>query len=190
MAIYPTLISDCLTISITKLKEWKYLELNQSFRSTLTWSRNNVKTGSISIYISTQNIPFIELSYNCNGEPIKYSIDLIRLPSNLGKGFLWYFKCPQTGKLCRKLYQYNKYFYHRTVYNLPYEKQIRSKKNRDMDTILGALYGMDEIYEQIYKKHLKKHYKGKPTKKYAKLKYLIDKADSVSPYEFERFLIS
>ena len=187
---YPMTIEDCLTISITRLKKWKYLELNQNFTATLNWSRNNKVFASISIQVNTIDIPYIILDYKTNDEPINYKVYLTQIPSNLDNGYLWYFVCPFTGKQCRKLYKVDKYFLHRDYHKLPYSKQIQSKKTRDMEKTFGAYFDLDNVYEQLYTKHLKKHYKGKPTKKYAKLSYQIRKAENISPYEIERLLMS
>jgi len=41
---------------------------------------------------------FIELSYSVNDDAYYYKVGLETLPSNLGKGCLWYFVCPATNK--------------------------------------------------------------------------------------------
>src|SRR5690606_41561878 len=99
---FPTLYNEALQISISKIKEWEYLNPEQIKSGTLTWSRNGSQTGTISIKVNTHSEhPYIELDYKYRDEPRNYKISLVSLPSNLGKGLIWYFLCPQTNKLCR-----------------------------------------------------------------------------------------
>ena len=44
---FPTLFDEALQISISKLKEWDYLNPEQLINSTLTWSRNGNKNPPI-----------------------------------------------------------------------------------------------------------------------------------------------
>ena len=118
-------------------------------------------------------------------------MQLVSVPSNLGKGVIWYFVCPHTGKRCRKLYLADTYFYHREAFKgCMYEKQTQSKKSRYLDKTIGAYFKSDQLYEQLYKKNFKKQYAGKPTKKYLKLTQQIQKAESVSYHEIEQAMLS
>jgi len=68
-------------------------------------------TGSISIAVDTfSESPCLELDYKLDGKPINYKVDLVNVPSNIGKGVVWFFVCPMTGKKCRKLYLVDTYF--------------------------------------------------------------------------------
>jgi hypothetical protein len=189
---FPTLYDDLKTVSVYFLSKHGYLKPNQWRNGTITWSRNGNKTGSISIQVNTQlESPYIELDYKCNEAPIKYRVQLVSAPSNLGKGVVWYFVCPRTGKRCRKLYLADTYFYHRSAFRgCMYEKQTQSKKYRGLDKTLGVYFRTDQLFEQLYKKHFKKQYAGKPTKKYLKLTQQIQRAESIPYHEIERALIS
>lgn len=181
---FPTLYDDLKTVSISFLTKHGYLKLNQWQSGTISWSRNGNKTGSISIRVNTQpESPYLELDYKCNEAPINYRVQLVSAPSNLGKGVVWYFVCPHTGKRCRKLYLADTYFYHRSAFRgCMYEKQTQSKKYRGLSKTLGVYYRADQSYEQLlYKKHFKKQYAGKPTKKYLKLTRQIQRAESIPP---------
>ncbi len=47
---FPTLDDECKTVTITKLKEWGYLEPNKIITGgMITWSRNGNKTGTSGI---------------------------------------------------------------------------------------------------------------------------------------------
>ena len=188
---FPTLYNEVLQINISKLKEWGYLNAKLTKKGAITWSSNGEKTGSISITVSTYTKePYIELDYKFNGDPRKYNVRLVSLPSNLGKGRIWYFLCPVTNKRCRKLYSIGGYFLHREAFNgCMYDSQIQSKKYRELDKTLGAYFKTDELYEQLYKKHFKKYYKGKPTKRYLRLIEKINNAERFTGNDIERLLM-
>lgn len=188
---FPTLYNDVLQISITKLKEWEYLNPEQLKSGTITWSRNDNKRGSISITVNTKSEkPYIELDYKSNDEPRNYKVQLVSIPSNLGKGVIWYFLCPETNKRCRKLYSIEGYFLHREAFKgCMYESQTQSKSYRQLDKTLGAYFRTDDLYSQLYQKHFKKTYAGKPTKRYLRIMEQIRKAEKTAYNEIERLLL-
>lgn len=189
---FPTLYNEVLQINISKLKEWGYLDPDQIKSGTLNWSRNGSPTGSISIRANTHSEqPFVELDYRYRDDPRNYKVYLTSTPSNLNKGKLWYFLCPQTNKRCRKLYSIDGYFLHREAFDgCMYETQTKSKKYRQLDKILGAYFKTDDLYSQLYQKHFKKTYAGKPTKKYLRITEQIRKAENIPFHEIERLLLS
>lgn len=188
---FPTLYDDMITVSISFLSNIGYLKPGHRRNGVITWSRNGNKIGSISIRVNTlPESPYLELDYKYNEAPINYRVQLVSAPSNLGKGVVWFFICPHTGKRCRKLYSIGGYFYHRSAFRgCMYEKQTQSKKSRYLDKTLGAYFRTDELFEMLYKKHFKKHYAGKPTKKYLKITRQIQLADSIPYHEIEQLLI-
>jgi hypothetical protein len=98
---------------------------------TITWSNNFGEiTSKLSIKIDMiDSASVLTLDYTCDGEPYKYDIQLTSIPSNLGKGSIWFFICPLKLKRCSKLHLINGSFMHRS--NLPtgmYECQTKSKK--------------------------------------------------------------
>lgn len=190
-ATFPDLFNDALQIHISKLKEWGYLKYKIIVSNTIRWSRNGNERGSISFYLNSDcTRPYIELDYKYRDEPRKYRIYFVTKPSNLGKGEVWFFICPKTGKLCRKLYSIGGYFLHRDAFTgCMYESQTQSKKWRDIDKVYGSYFKSEQLCEQLYKKHLKKTYAGKPTKKYSKLTAEIAKADSFAAHDIERLLL-
>jgi hypothetical protein len=189
---FPNLYNDALQVHISKLKEWGYLRKGQIRSGTISWSRNGNPTGSISIKVDTQSEqPYIELEYNFKDEPRKYKVYLTSTPSNLNRGEIWYFNCPQTNKRCRKLYSIGSYFLHREAFNgCMYESQTQSKKNRELGRTFGAYFNSDKLYEELYSKHFKKTYAGKPTKRYLRIMEQIQQAESIPYHEFERALMS
>lgn len=189
---FPTLYNEALQIDISKLKGWGYLDPEQIKNGTLNWSRNGNPTGSISIQVNTHSEqPYIELDYKYRDEPRNYKVYLTSTPSNLNRGKIWYFRCPQTNKRCRKLYSIGGYFLHREAFNgCMYETQTQSKKYREIDKKFGAYFKIDNLYSQLYQKHFKKTYAGKPTKRYLRIMEQIQKAESISYHEIKRLMLS
>jgi hypothetical protein len=166
---FPTLYDEVIQLKISKLKEWGYI--NDSVKGVMRWGSNGENTGSISIQsnISIEN-SYIDLDYKYNGEPINYKVKLITVPSNLGRGDVWYFLCPYTNKRCRKLYLLSGYFMHReSMPGCMYDSQTKSKKWRNMASHYNKVFDAKEAIEQLYSKHFRSHYAGKPTKRYLKL---------------------
>jgi hypothetical protein len=179
---FPTLFDDALQLNISKLKHWGYLHPEQIKSGTINWSRNGNSIGSISIQVNTHSEqPFIELEYKYRDEPRNYTIHLTSCPSNLNRGVLWYFICPQTNRHCRKLYSIGGYFLHREAFRgCMYETQTQSKRYRQLDKTFGAYFKSDNLLKELYKKNFKKTYAGKPTKRYLRIMKLLQKAASVS----------
>lgn len=183
-------VEDCKTVSITKLKEWGYLDFGIK-SGLISWSISGEVHSKIGIKSTIlKQKKFITLEYTQNGESIKYDVRIESIPSNLGKGEILYFVCPNTGKHCRKLYHNSKYFLHREAFRyLYYEKQIEPKKSRYLHSIFDKVFLKDEVYEEQYKKHFKTHYNGKITKRYKKILNKIKLSESYPSGTIERLLM-
>jgi hypothetical protein len=189
---FPTLFNEVLQIHISKLKGWGYIQPKHIKSGTINWSNNGNSLGSILIKVNTQSEEnYIELNYKHKDEIRNYKVYLTSTPSNLNKGEIWYFICPQTKKRCRKLYSIGGYFLHREAFNgCMYETQTQSKKYRQLDKTLGAYFNIDNYYSELYKKNFKKTYAGKPTKRYLRIMEQIHKGECVSYDEIERAMLS
>jgi len=168
---FPTLFDECKTINISKLKEWGYLHEWQYNSFTITWSRNGEQIGAIDCKICNNNESnYIELNYKASEKPINYKVQLVTVPSNLGRGVVWYFLCPNTGKRCRKLYLVGGVFLHREAFRgCMYDKQTQSHKNRVTTRLMGKVFGSDKASEILHSKYFKVYYAGKPTKRYLRI---------------------
>jgi len=190
---YPTTVEDCLTFRLKSLTENNntYLTSYGTQRGVTSWSTNGNVHSTINIEVThSEYDTYIIFDYKCNGEPKRYKVYLECKVSNLGKGLIWFFVCPSTGKLCRKLHLNSGYFLHRTAFKcMMYSKQIESKKYRNLGKVFGAYFIRDEVYSELYKKYFKSHYNGKPTKRYLKLKNKIDIANKFPPDTYERLLM-
>lgn len=187
---FPTLFDEVKTVSISNLNKWGYLKPNRYRSGTITWSRNGSVYSSIGIAVSTYtDSPYLELSYNYGEKPVKYRVDLITVPANIGKGEVWYFVCPSTGKNCRILYSIVSLFLHRhACKGYLYEKQTYSQKNRGIMRMYEKLFSSDKVYEELYSKHFKRTYRGKPTKRFLKLMQKIRERERI-PYTESDLLV-
>ena len=189
---FPYIIDEEDHISISKLREWKYLLPGSWKMGTITWSRNGIEISSIGIeVIFKDHRKEVWVSYRTRDkEDHRYKISLVSLPSNLGKGKVWYFRCPFTGVRCRKLHFINRKFMHRSALNHGmYSKQVYSKKWRNIEKVYCNYFDHEKALQELNSKHFTKYYNGKPTKKYLKLKARIEDAERFSPYEIERLFL-
>ncbi|WP_245590576.1 hypothetical protein [Adhaeribacter aquaticus] len=150
-------------------------------------------TGRINIMVNTYaESPYLELDYKSRDKPINYKVLLVTVPSNIGKGKVWYFLCPATNKLCRILYSVGGRFLHREAFTgCMYESQTYSKKNRRLFKMYEKAFGSDKLYEQLYEKHFKKTYAGKPTKIYMKLmNKIVEEGKSIAYSEKELWFLA
>lgn len=126
--------------------------------------------------------PYIELNYLYGEQQQNYKIDLVSLPSNLGKGKVWYFRCPHTFKRCRKLYCVGGEFLHREAFKrCMYICQTESKHYRAYDKTICAIFKIKKLYEKTNKKYFKNFYNGKPTKRFLKTMLKIRELEKGMP---------
>ena len=176
---FPTLFNEVLQVKIASLKKWGYLDPNQmTVDASISWSRNGEQIASINVSTNMlKDPPFIELIYNYNSETRRYPVNLVSLPSNLGKGHIWY--------------SVNGSFYRREAFKgCMYDTQTQSKSYRNLDKTLGAYFRTENLYSQLRKKYFKKTYAGKFTKKYLKLVKQIELGESISHEEAQRLMVS
>lgn len=95
-----------LRIELSYLLKNGYLEKGKIISGSLSWTSG----ASISIIChNREKERSIQLIYQVSkggGEKVSYDykVQLIGVPSNLGKGEILYFLCPQSSKRCRILY--------------------------------------------------------------------------------------
>jgi hypothetical protein len=93
----------------------------------------------------------------------KYIIQIQKVPSNLGNGFVKYFVCPLTNKRCRTLYktfQSNRFLSKECYKKLYYKSQLFSKSYRENDRYWDITRKIKTLESSV----VKSHYNGKPTK--------------------------
>lgn len=138
------------------LKLWGYLQPNRQVTFPYYFTR-----GSIGL---TVNLPerYIDFDYEYGETPIHYRVPLESIPKHFG-GCEWYFICPETNRRCRKLYRIGEHFLSRFAFpSARYSIQTYSKKVSGMSRVL-------RLSEFMVKPYAKRRYKGKLTKRYARL---------------------
>ncbi len=188
---FPFIYNDARCITISDLKKLNFIKDNINKTASIRWANSKgIETGSILIQSKINiNLKVLIFDYKCNGKSFNYTIPLVTIPSNLGKGKIWYFICPFTYKRCRKLHLIDCYFIHRTAIKGVYEKQIQSKKWRVLDNTFNDFFKIDDYYQELHSKHFTKYYKGKPTKRYLRLMKKINKAENISADEIENLFL-
>lgn len=176
---FPECLDELKMVTICWLRQLGHLRPNHASQDTLSWTRAGRHSGSITVVTDADN-KFVELSYSINRRPISYRVNLESVPSNLGKGEVWYFRCPATGKRCRTLYEYGDYFYSRHVFHKPlYSSQIVSKSFRGLLQVIRSLRRHDQF---LAKRYARTHYHGKITRRYQRL---LNRASRVYPDQIE-----
>lgn len=171
---FPTIYDTQRRISLTTLISGGFIKEDQNIYCNYSWRRDGEVLGDIGLYIyMPPGGEHIQLKYNSNKEPIEYTVRLVSVPSNLGRGKVWYFLCPHTLKRCRYLHAVDKYFLHREVTQGMYEIQTYSHRGRLYNKALRG--GSDDFYEEINRPYFKKYYRGKPTRRYKRLLNKLEK---------------
>ena len=188
---FPTLFDRVLQLNLDKLKKDGYLIPGQARSGSVTWSCNGNKSGSIGFMVDmTSASPYIELNYSYSDNPRKYRVRLVSIPSNLGKGEVWFFLCPETSRRCRILYSVGGWFLHREAFRgVYYDSQTRSKKTRTFDRIYGPLFRTDKLYKELRKPYFKPYYNGLPTKRHVRINKKLYQASQISVEDWERAVV-
>lgn len=189
----PIIIDQVLQIKISTLKRLAYLVPGEIRSGTLVWYRKGVAIGSVFIWADLTSgkslNSYVRLDYKYNGESRKYSVDLEWIPSNLGKGKIWHFRCPFTSKRCRILYESRGYFVHRdAIPNGMYTSQIRSKYERGLYKSFGKVFKIYQLEELFERKYFTSHYMGRPTKRYLSILNKIQALEQSLPSNFEDYV--
>jgi hypothetical protein len=160
--------AEALRIELSYLLKSGILKKGCEIASSLQWT--NGSTIQIETSYNTQAGNYIRLIYTQtdregNKTDHDYKIYLTTVPSNIGKGEVLYFQCPESGKNCRILYMAygcpiwkSKAAYKNRIY---YQSQVSSKMNYSND----RYWELNREIEKMYKSRRKQlTYKGKPTR--------------------------
>ncbi len=170
--------SSAQRLELSYLLRHGSIKKGQFIHGSLNWTNGN----NIS-FISelTEKNQYIRLIYthtsNYSGEVNKmdYKIQLVSIPSNLGKGKIYYFRCPVSGRRSRILYMCygSLYFKSRLAYRkrIFYPSQISSKLNFHND----RYWEIERLLEKLNKEANKSSYKGKPTRLKKRIAILEEK---------------
>ena len=180
--------NEAVRLNVTSLVKNRLFVDGMSIESNISWSNG----ANINLVTSCQNHEKqVKLKYSYNGSLKEYVVKIEEIPSNLGKGSIKYFICPETGKKCKTLYCcYNSdVFKSRTAYSnrIYYFIQTISKEYRTASRFNKTDKQVDTLITSL--RH--KSYKGKPTKRYIHLQKLIKKRNYLEEKkqeEFDRYL--
>ena len=167
-----TIIDHIQQLNLSDFNKWGYLKNGHNTSFNYSWfgfDKEFLATICVKITISDFN-GSMHLSYSVNHEAVQYTVELTTKSSNLKNGgFIWYMVCPFTGKSCRKLHFDGKHFIHRSSISGLYDVQTRSRNCRALVKHCHDVFDNDGLWNELTKKYAKKTYKGKYTKRYAKL---------------------
>lgn len=158
-------IDDYLTLSVADLKRMGFLKPDALVRGNIRFTVGNKERAAVGAATDTRGVPVFKLAYLYNGEPIDTTIYLRWKRSNLNpnstNGY-YYFVCPVTGKMCRKLYIVNGRFVSRQAFNPMYKQQTYSHRRRN-DVLFAYLDAIDETDKIARAKYRRETYRGNPT---------------------------
>ena len=171
-------IDEYITLSVTDCKRMGYFVNGALASGVVRWKQGGRLVASVGFATDTRGVPVARLSYNYNGQDVTDTIALRWKRSNLRAdtehGY-YYFRCPVTGALCRKLYLVDGRFVGRRAFRSLYPQQAKSHTERDGYTsTLERLVRADELARQPYRRE---YYKGRLTpygRKMQKLARLVE----------------
>jgi len=158
-------------LKLSELKKGGYLKPGKKSEIHYSWAEGSGKISTISIKLDLlDNSGRMTLNYIVNDRPVEGEIALVIRPSNLASNpSVWFMLCPDSNRLCRKLYFNGTRFIHRDLIGGLYESQTRSKATRGLYRNFLDIIDSDQLWNDLHKKHMKKTYKGKLTLRYKSL---------------------
>lgn len=157
-------IDRYLSLSVSDCKRLGFLRPNAICSGSIQWTRGGAVIASVGFGTLTTGVPVARFSYEADGVQMAYDVALRWKRSNLNPdstdGY-YYFVCPETGNLCRKLYLVGGRFVSRRAFHALYRCQTYSKKYREDTRAWRALMDADDlVFSQRYRRET---YRGKPT---------------------------
>ncbi len=158
---------QCKNIDLSFLMKRCIIQKGRESQATIKWADDS------SISIETKwikeggylHLDYTHTDYEGNKRALSYRVNIIALPSNLGKGQVLYMVCPISGRLCRKLF---------LAYSSPYFKSIKAHQARIYYTgqLSSKLNRANDMYWHLFNRletapeqRSQSHYKGKETKR-------------------------
>ena len=178
---FPLIIDRCLTVSIADLKRWGCLKPGNYRSGTVYWDRGGEREASVG-YIISLSVEFekayIQFNYAYDGQPVQYRVPLIPVPANIGKGLVWFFRCPFTGQRCKKLHLIEGRFMHRSaVRGAMYKRQTDSKRWRLVNRFFDMHDIQADVWDAVNKPYFKAEYRGKETRRFSRLIRKVERVE-------------
>lgn len=165
-------IGQCVRLNISYLFDKGILAPGAITNRVISWN-----DGSRVTVVGDLDNETVTLRYTIAGHQMDYSIELIQRPSNLGKGFVYFFKCPVTCKACRFLYL----AYDSPVFMCPgaydrlyYPVQIAAKK----DVYNAKYWHLKQMLDEKFSK-VTFWYNGEKTRRFLKLQAYREKLEQL-----------
>lgn len=165
-------VKEALRLNIDKLRRDKCINIGASTSFVTNWSGGESISSNV---VYTENEKALTLKYSYQQRPIEYSIKIVEVKSNLGKGVNLYFVCPVTNRKCKYIYccYGSDIFKSRQAYTnrIYYLTQTCSKatrtatRNNVTENKISALYRLRRAI----------NYRGKVTRRKQRLTKLFDK---------------
>lgn len=157
-------IDRYLTLSVADCKRLGFLRPNAICSGSIQWTRGGAVVASVGFGTLTTGVPVARFSYDYNGKPQTYDVALRWKRSNLNPesehGY-YYFVCPETGTLCRKLYLVGGRFVSRQAFRALYPVQTYSRKTRRETQAWRDFMAVDDlVYNQRFRRE---YYDGRIT---------------------------
>lgn len=171
---------DALILDLSWLIKKGYLVRGHLGFGTIHWNIKKKEIASVQIFtVYTDLENYVRLSYTIKQKDEKTNIicrvDLMEKPSNLGKGNVPFFKCPVSGKPCRKLYMAygSTIFKSREAYQnrIYYPIQIEGKRSLDNE----RFWILSKQIKSLEKERFTFTYAGKITRRAARMERLLHK---------------
>lgn len=170
------IVEGTMRISISYFLQKGYIRKGYIAKGILQWTGGgNVLAES---HYSDRE-KYIRLTYTSKGQGYTqnhdYKIRLVAKPSNLGKGDVLYFVCPESNRLCRTLFfsSRTRTFVCRQAYprRLFYRSQLSSKLSKAND----QFWSIKRILEDLAKRKETFAYNGKRTRYALRVERLLEK---------------
>jgi hypothetical protein len=149
---------DVKSIDIRLLRKWGYLPNERHFAGSrygsLTWSRGDAQTGSVSYVIHKDRL-ILSFRYQWASDPwqdVEQTVWFDRTTCNLGGERLWFF-CPHCEVRVVVIYLGRYGFLCRHCYQLPYSSQRETytqRMNRKARRIRERLEGSCNLFEPVW----------------------------------------
>lgn len=158
----PDTVEDYLTLTVSRCKELGYFRPDALCSGVIRWTQDGHPVASIGFATDTRGVPVALLHYTHNGADKERRVYLRFKHSNLNPNTgYYYFVCPVTGRMCRKLYLAGGEFVSRAALGVLYGSQLRNRFQRGP---VGRLSQMAaDLAELENQPRRKTTYRGKPT---------------------------
>ena len=166
-------VENSLKISMSRFKQWGCLDYQGNpIAGTLHWSYVGEESARVDYVLDLRCNSFrLVYKYRLHGEEWRdqdYYISIVQTPCYFG-GVRYWFTCPSCSKRVGCLYSVTGYFACRHCNDLSYDSKNTLKSGRPYEPIF-RLYELEDKVEALRVRY----YKGKPTKRFAKLSEKLD----------------